>query len=325
MVRRPFQRVFGQTSLEAKCLALFGAFLLVVITVSFLLYWKVTENVVSQQNPSTGKLLADQIILARHFDALETVYALDRKNTDFLSVLHEFLNSLNQRKYEWRFITPNSQDPEKQPRDAFARRVLEDFLQVSPKEPGTTQDYRQQLTDGGGKYHYYQPIRYQRSCNPLCHRVTPGGSGIDLMGTGPSLARSGPVPQLPIQEGDLMAVLEVTIPNKETQDEINWYWNMLLVVAIITAFLAIVAFYVTIRYVIVRPLTHLRNVSDAISHGNVALRAEIRTGDEFEALGSAFNRMLRHLVTIQDELRQVNADRTPRWTSWPAPTCSSTR
>ena len=35
---------------------------------------------------------------------------------------------------------------------------------------------------------------------------------------------------------------------------------------------------------IVKPLRHLRDVSDAISRGNIALRAEIHTGDEFEEL-----------------------------------------
>ena len=57
-----------------------------------------------------------------------------------------------------------------------------------------------------------------------------------------------------------------------------------------------VASYVIVRYVIVKPLRHLRDVSDAISRGNIALRAEIHTGDEFEELAVAFNRMLRHLV-----------------------------
>ncbi len=83
---------------------------------------------------------------------------------------------------------------------------------------------------------------------------------------------------------------------------------MLLATAIITMFLAMVASYMIVRYVIVKPLRHLRDVSDAISHGNIALRAEIHTGDEFEALALAFNRMLRHLVNVQEELRQVNAD-----------------
>jgi signal transduction histidine kinase len=83
-------------------------------------------------------------------------------------------------------------------------------------------------------------------------------------------------------------------------------WNLLFAVSIITAFMAMVAFYVVIRYVIVRPVRHLRDVSESISRGNIALRADIHTGDEFEALAVAFNRMLRHLVNIQQELQKAN-------------------
>jgi two-component system sensor histidine kinase BarA len=60
--------------------------------------------------------------------------------------------------------------------------------------------------------------------------------------------------------------------------------------------------------VIVKPLRHLRDVSDEISHGNITLRADIHTGDEFESLAVAFNRMLRNLVSVQEDLRDVNAD-----------------
>ena len=66
--------------------------------------------------------------------------------------------------------------------------------------------------------------------------------------------------------------------------------------------------YAIVRYVIVKPLRHLRDVSDAVTRGNIALRAEIHTGDEFEELSTAFNRMLRTLITIQDELRQANVN-----------------
>jgi signal transduction histidine kinase len=63
-----------------------------------------------------------------------------------------------------------------------------------------------------------------------------------------------------------------------------------------------------VRYVIAKPVLHLKEVSDSIARGNLDLRADIRTGDEFEELSHAFNRMLRHLVAVQEELRQVNAD-----------------
>ena len=69
-----------------------------------------------------------------------------------------------------------------------------------------------------------------------------------------------------------------------------------------------VALYAIVRYVIVKPLRHLRDVSDAVSRGNATLRADIHTGDEFEELATAFNRMLRHLIGAQDELRQANAN-----------------
>ncbi len=93
-----------------------------------------------------------------------------------------------------------------------------------------------------------------------------------------------------------MAVAEVVLPDAETQKALNWNRAILLTTAIITVFLAMIASYVIVRYVIVKPLKHLRDVSDAVSRGNIEQRAEIHTGDEFEELGVAFNRMLRHLV-----------------------------
>jgi signal transduction histidine kinase len=64
--------------------------------------------------------------------------------------------------------------------------------------------------------------------------------------------------------------------------------------------------YAIVRYVIVKPLGHLRDVADEVRKGNVQARAEIHTADEFEELGVAFNRMLRGLVDSQEELQKVN-------------------
>jgi signal transduction histidine kinase len=60
--------------------------------------------------------------------------------------------------------------------------------------------------------------------------------------------------------------------------------------------------------VIVKPVTHLRDVANAVREGDVEQRAAIRTGDEFEELGAAFNRMLRQLLSQQSELRVVNKE-----------------
>ena len=63
-----------------------------------------------------------------------------------------------------------------------------------------------------------------------------------------------------------------------------------------------------VRYVIVKPVKHLRDVSDAIAAGRLTIRSQIETGDEFEELSHAFNRMLHNLVAMQQELREVNND-----------------
>jgi len=300
MAYRSFNRALGETSLELKCLALFGVFLLLVITFSFYLYWRVTQKVVNQQNPNTGRLLADQALLIRH---CEIFY----QGEDFVEVVKNLTHKLNQQEYRWRLILSPEFYPDAKgtsvPHDDFEKDLLGRLARVPADDASATDaaEYEERLALDGDEYQYYQAVRAQKSCLSVCHvSLKPGWEVWNPRGS-PLSGGAGPP-----SEGDLMAMVQVIIPNAPTQDAISRYWATLLAVAIITAFLAMIAFYVTIRYVIVKPLRHLRDVSDAISHGNIAMRAEIRTGDEFEALGVAFNRMLRHLVTIQDELRQAN-------------------
>jgi signal transduction histidine kinase len=308
MAHRPIYRVLGETSLELKCLTLFGAFLLVVISVSFLSYWYVTETVVKEQNPLMGQAFAERAMLVTHWEKLES----DTHSPDFERIVQSLQESFrkqtfaNDNETECRIIVPDPEAPgENLPRDDFEKKeVLRKFLKADVAELAKRNRHEYAERFNKTSYDYYQSFRCKPNCATFfCHRQeTPVGDP-----KGPSLGRTKPGGG-PWQEGDLMGIVHVKIPNKPIQAQVRWYWNALLAVAIVTAFLAMIAFYITIRYLIVRPLRHLHDVSDAISHGNIALRASIRTGDEFESLGVAFNRMLRHLVTIQDELRQVNTD-----------------
>lgn len=298
MPPRRINRALIETSLEVKCLFLFGVFLVLVIAVSVLLYWRVTGEVVTRQNPDTAKLLVDQVMLTKHYAAMEP-------NKDFVDYLTGIIKSRSQQGYRWRFVQPPGRffkpsDDVAPPLDAVESEIVQRFMQMTEEERANPEArlFVDRLVDDGNSYQYYQPIWAEQSCVP-CH--------VALEGAGYSpTAGSTFAPTL--REGDLMAVLQVTIPNGPTQAAVMKYWSMLLAVAIVTAFLAMIAFYVTIRYVIVRPLRHLRAVSEAITEGNTALRAHIHTRDEFELLANAFNRMLSHLVAAQDELRQVNAE-----------------
>src|SRR5947208_12076375 len=62
MSYRAFKRLLGETSLERKCRFLFGGFILLLITVSFWLYARQTENLAYDQLPTTCKLLVNHIV-----------------------------------------------------------------------------------------------------------------------------------------------------------------------------------------------------------------------------------------------------------------------
>jgi two-component system sensor histidine kinase BarA len=110
-----------------------------------------------------------------------------------------------------------------------------------------------------------------------------------------------------LAENQLMAVAKVQFSMTDTKKDLAWNRAILVSTAIITVFLAMVASYVIVKYVIVKPLKHLRDVSDAVSKGDIEQRAEIRTADEFEELAVAFNRMLRHMISAQEGLQTANS------------------
>ena len=108
--------------------------------------------------------------------------------------------------------------------------------------------------------------------------------------------------------GDLAGAVVVNLPMEQTYKAINSNRAILITAAMVTAILAMVSSYMIVRYVIVKPVKHLRDVSDAIAAGRLTIRSQIQTGDEFEELSHAFNRMLHNLVAMQQELRDVNND-----------------
>jgi len=271
----------GFSSLEVKCLLLFSVFLIGVMTVSFMLYWYVTESVVAQRDPDTARLLADRALLIKHWGKLES-------KKEFLWIVNQLTDQLSEQQYEWRMVAPDSPDAEK---DVFVQKLLAQM----EENPGKTVEPIGALIDD--KYLYYKPVYAEQTCLDLCHNDLDAVKRLEADETQPHQM---------LQVGDLMTILCVQIPNGPTQSAMTWFWNMLLTVVVLTVFLGIFVFYLTIRYVIVRPLHHLREVSTAIAHGDMEVRAEIHTGDEFESLGQAFNRMLRGLINSQRDLRRAN-------------------
>ncbi len=292
MSYRSLKRVLGETSLERKCRYLFGGCLLVLILGSFWWYGRSTEELVRESSRETARSLVETIIVMHHGRVWQS--EVDEKTGDnFAELVEDLRKGLVSRDYRWEFVRPVEEGPNG-PKDEFELDVLKQFKpSVQPEADNTpTREFRERriVVNGKPEYQFYAPIRITNRQCVLCHlSLNLGVDGVP-----------------PENNGDLVSVAKVCLPDDKIQKATSDNNSFLLGTAFITVFLAMLASYVIVRYVIVKPLAHLRDVSDRISLGEIALRADLHTGDEFEKLATAFNRMLRQLATNQEELRDFN-------------------
>lgn len=296
MSYRSLKRFFGETSLERKFRLLLGSSLIVLIAGSF--YWYAQRNlkVIELQYRQRAQLLIAQNLQLIHWENFDPKSLNERTS---IRALSNDLKPLELREFGWKFIDATPEDAPAENRageeseNEALRRLAKGELYFVTEDRGNEnpeQNTRQ----------YFEPIRAAASCM-RCHGVAPAAAAAaDLVGR---------VPLMRVErEGDLLAVAKIQFQLSDTDSEIARNNALMITLAIVTGFLAMTVSYVIVRYIIVKPVLHLKDVSDAVAHGDLDQRADIRTGDEFEELSHAFNRMLRHLVSIQDELRTVNSN-----------------
>jgi two-component system, NarL family, sensor histidine kinase BarA len=305
MSYRTFKRVLGETSLERKCRWWFGVSLAVLLFLSFTWYGRRSDQMVRNLNPTfIGPELVRAGWLEIHLSHLEG------SEGNFYGDLVESSRDMG-RKFQWEAILPNAADgtkpPERYlPRDTTEKTWLAEWsaplaaAELAPTDAGVEQPpvpqflagargYHQRYIeepDGRSSYLYYQPMYAEPSCIK-CHMHLLQGAGR----------------RKDLKPSDLMAVIRVTTDYGPTAAEIAKNQAYLWTAAIVVGFVSMFSLWAVVRYVIVKPVTHLRDVANAVREGDVEKRAVIRTGDEFEELGSAFNRMLRQLLSQQSELK----------------------
>lgn len=344
MSNRRIQHLLGETSLEVKCMGMFAISMVVVIALTFTPIWFAAEKLIAKQNPQTGRLLVDEVVLIKHWEGFEA-------NENFQLVRKVVQSQLTQQNFEYQVLKPGEPNEKL---DEFGREAIENFASVIPErfkakpvpttestqnktvksnsetgsdstDPAEQKKKKELFVDqaiepdyvgrlNNGNYEYYQAVRAQRSCVAgFCHPELQPQSLTALPGA--IIPGASPIPSAPLDsadssdspDGKLMAVVQVNIPQQPTQKLIRQSFNSLLGMGIFAVFLGLIAFSMTIRAIIIKPLTYLREVTDGVFHGNTSLRAELNTGDEFSDLGSAFNRMLRRLMSSQEELQEAKA------------------
>jgi two-component system sensor histidine kinase BarA len=306
---RTFKHLLGETSLERKCRFIFGGGILALITLSFYWYGQKTESLVIGQKTEAARARVEPIIALLHAKS-----PLGEIGRDLIDELSDDASSLNTHPaFRSHVILPaRPGEKDHQPRDEFEQGLLAKFMAATssrpPAAPGADADslrkplsfsdgtptYEWRVKPGKKEYQYVEAVLFKPKPCIECHyhKTRRAGDGQHAL----------------TRPYDLAALVAVTLPMEQTNKDIHRNRAILISTALVTAILAMVTSWTIVRYVIVKPVKHLRDVSDAIAAGKLNIRSQIHTGDEFEELSHAFNRMLHNLVAMQQELRQVNSD-----------------
>ncbi len=335
-----FKSVLGETNLERKCLFWFGVSLGLLLFLSFYWYGSSMEKLVYGSDKKLGPELVRAAWLEEHFYLKER---LDKRSTDqpqengeegaastnFFDLVKQSSKSMGS-EFDWYAILPvdpattippadpsivPSGDPsyvyyfpgETRPAQyEYEKQLVADLLSKPRRQPETSEDEggsrelfklpgsyvdKQLIIDGKQKYRYYSPLYADKSCVD-CH----------------SIGNLGHLPRPRLAENELMAVICVEVDQEQARGAVAGLKAAMWTTAVVIGFISIFLLYFIIRYVIVKPVQHLRDVANAVREGDIEQRAEIQTGDEFEELAASFNRMLRRLLRQQDSLKEVNEE-----------------
>ncbi len=330
MSYRSFKHLLGETSLERKCRFIFGLGLFLLIVGSFFVYGVKTEGLVRNQTTQTARMYVNPTLLNIHYKKLGN-YSFERILDKLFQDLKPGADDAPNIKARVIRTERDPKDESKNPQDEFERAALARFLKAAEAEEaavkaGASRPNEYTFADGtkmfegrianGSKdqeYQYIQAVTFKPNCLVDCHSRE--DAGLDEFGGGKvhidnHLWRRSPDGQynVPVKAGDLAGAVVVRVPMEQTRLAVNNNRAVLIAAALVTTVLAILASAMIVRYIIVKPIKHLRDVSDAIAAGRLNIRSQIQTGDEFEDLSHAFNRMLHNLVAMQQELRDVNND-----------------
>ncbi len=244
MSYRAFKRLLGETNLERKCRWLFGGCILVLITSSFWLYARQTESLAYEQIKTACRLTMKEVVERQLATVCRPGDEQDREGEkkQLVASMDEFYNNW---KKDWPFdsppqiFKPNATRQQDIPDPASLEQIK--AFQADPEKS------EENYLDASAKVNYYYgAVRATESCLG-CHRR----ENSDL------------------QKGDLLAVIKIKAETAPIEAGFHTNRAILISIAFSTAVLIMLGSYLIVRYVIVKPVKHLKEVSDAISAGEL--------------------------------------------------------
>ncbi|MBW1840997.1 MAG: DUF3365 domain-containing protein [Deltaproteobacteria bacterium] len=273
--------------------------LIVVPVLGIIFTWAGVQNVkqAKTQMVNQARILARQIILTREWvsdcdglmvpgeskgakditcffdNKLETPQGWYQQFTPSMVTRKLSQYSNNQDLYKFRLASLTPLNPENSA-DEFEREALNRF-----RMEGLTELVRFDQKDKNQHLHYMVPLYLEKPCFK-CH-------------AGQEVTHRG------IRGG-----LSVFLPIGKMQYYLGKNNAKLAIFGAGLIFLTIFTLFFLTRKFVIKPLKDLEKMTNEISGGNLEARVNIRTGDEFEKLGHAFNDMAERITMGRDLLEE---------------------
>jgi two-component system sensor histidine kinase BarA len=263
-------------SLAVKCQLMFGLAVVLTLIIALILPYIWMRELVKTDYLDTERARAEILLYRQHFQLKGPSQASPLGNTG--QVLDP-----NNSQIRWIRFARESEPEQKQLRQLTSQQ--QEDIESLKSDDSRSDIIRFEKINGVPHSNYIRIFRANDNCIS-CHN-SQGTAGV----FSPNELIGAVITQSPAPEIGKMYLL-------------NWVW--VGAAGIIAGIGAIIAFYWITQRVILRPIRHLRALANNVADGNLDIRSSIKSGDEYEKLASAFNKMLDGLQETQKKLRQAN-------------------
>jgi signal transduction histidine kinase len=284
-------------SLAAKCQILFGAAVVLIIGAALYVPWKRMDGLIQEVNQQTSEGLINQA-------KLEHVVRERQKKGGYPyeSLVPTTQGSLSQG-FIWPRLIPIN-PPRTLPLGKFELDALWDFSQ-HPALLHREMTYRIRGPDQKehDRYRLAMPLYLTDDTSCIeCHTSEADAAVVQAATTQLGAA----IPPDAAVAPRLLGMAVVDIQSQVNPNQLFLNRAFILLAGVIAGTLATGVLYLITTRLILQPVRVLQETAEKVSQGDLDIRSDISTGDEFEQLSETFNQMLANLKSSDEQLREIN-------------------
>ena len=273
---------FARISLATKYRVLFGLAVVLIIGAALAVPWYYMESLVLQQPFREAQSVAEnyfRLVLPAREPAAGAAGGVHGGKFGLLP-------ESSGREPVFVHTEPNPDDPLSVGSPGHRDKFVEEAFRTLRKRPSTESYHRTTWDEDGRRFRYAHAVWVTKRCLN-CHEE----------------GRSA----RPYRENQLAGLILVDLP-AEMSGQASLLNRIVIVAAgALAGILAVLVFYVITTRFILAPIHELRSMALRVADGDLSVRSNVHTGDEFEQLSENLNTMLERLRVSQEELKKANA------------------